>query len=229
MVKYVKSLSLALLLSAGIGGVTKAASFDCNKATTETEIAICNDPELSALDERLSGVYVRGRQVTKNVSGSNLEIQNNQIDWLNKRNQCGSETSCLLLAYQTRLEELKEFDFEDLLSLAKQKKQMCKDQAELGFASGITQKMLDAGNKYNLCLESIIANLITATTSIDRQSIDNHLEDLSNSYQRIISGVFASRVECSPHCGSMYQLYPSAMYSNVLEELITNIDDAQRE
>ena len=27
-----------------------AASFDCNKAATETEIAICSDPELSALD-----------------------------------------------------------------------------------------------------------------------------------------------------------------------------------
>ena len=229
MVQHFRLLGLALLISVSFGSMAKAASFNCNKATTETEIAICSDPELSALDERLSGVYVRGRQITKNVSGSNLEIQNNQIGWLNKRNQCGSETSCLLLAYQTRLEELKEFDFEDLLSLAKQKKQMCKDQAELGFASGITQKMLDAGNKYNLCLESIIANLITATTSIDRQSIDNHLEDLSNSYQRIISGVFASRVECSPHCGSMYQLYPSAMYSNVLEELITNIDDAQRE
>ena len=33
---------------------THAASFDCSKATTETEIAICNDPELSALDELLS-------------------------------------------------------------------------------------------------------------------------------------------------------------------------------
>ena len=29
---------------------THAASFDCSKATTETELAICNDDELSALD-----------------------------------------------------------------------------------------------------------------------------------------------------------------------------------
>ena len=27
-----------------------AASFDCSEATTETEIAICNDDELGALD-----------------------------------------------------------------------------------------------------------------------------------------------------------------------------------
>ena len=75
MLEYFKSIALALLLSVGFGNVGKAASFDCNKATTETEIAICSDPELSALDDRLSGVYVTGRQVTKNVSGNNLKIQ----------------------------------------------------------------------------------------------------------------------------------------------------------
>ena len=31
-----------------------AASFDCNKATTETEKVICADPELSALDESIA-------------------------------------------------------------------------------------------------------------------------------------------------------------------------------
>ena len=89
--------------------------------------------------------------------------------------------------------------------------------------------MLDAGNEYNRCLERIIVSLVTATTLVDSQSISNSLDNLSNSYQRIISGVFASRVECSPYCGSMYRLYPSAMYSDILEELITNIGDAQRE
>ena len=49
MRQYIRLISLALLLSAGIGSVAKAASFECNKATTETEIAICSDPELSAL------------------------------------------------------------------------------------------------------------------------------------------------------------------------------------
>tara|TARA_B100000768_G_C11261073_1_gene368813 strand:- start:202 stop:372 length:171 start_codon:yes stop_codon:yes gene_type:complete len=40
---YLKSIGLALLLSVDVGSVGKAASFDCNKATTETEIAICAD------------------------------------------------------------------------------------------------------------------------------------------------------------------------------------------
>ena len=229
MISLFRFLLVSLVFTLGMTSTVHAASFDCSKATTETEIAICDDPELSALDERMSGVYVRGRQVTKNVSGSNLEIQNDQIDWLNKRNQCGAETSCLLNAYQTRIEELKEFDFENLFKLSELEKQMCKDQAEQGFDSGITQKMLDAGNEYNRCLERIIVSLVTATTLVDSQSISNSLDNLSNSYQRIISGVFAGRVECSPLCGSMYRLYPSAMYSDILEELITIIGDAQRE
>ena len=70
MVQYFKPIVLLLLLSVGIGSVGKAASFDCNKATTETEIAICADPELSALDDRLSRLYVRGRQITKEVRGA---------------------------------------------------------------------------------------------------------------------------------------------------------------
>ena len=51
MVQYIRLVCLALLLSSGLGNISMAASFDCNKATTETEITICADPELSALDE----------------------------------------------------------------------------------------------------------------------------------------------------------------------------------
>ena len=57
MLQYIRLISLALLLSVGFGTVAKAASFDCNKATTETEIAICADPRLSELDESIASVY----------------------------------------------------------------------------------------------------------------------------------------------------------------------------
>ena len=57
MVQYLKSLGVALLFSVGICSVGNAASFDCNKGTTETEKAICNDPELSVLDEEIASVY----------------------------------------------------------------------------------------------------------------------------------------------------------------------------
>lgn len=58
MVQYLRSLGVTLLLSVGIGSEGQAASFDYNKATTETEIAICADPELSALDELMGENYL---------------------------------------------------------------------------------------------------------------------------------------------------------------------------
>ena len=224
----IRTLGLALLLLLSSSRVGQAASFDCNKATTETEIAICSDPELSALDDRLSGIYFRGRQVTENVSGSDLEIQKDQINWLNNRNQCGLETDCLVNAYQTRIKELSEFDFENLLRISQIEKQICKDQLARDSGSRNTLEMVDAGNEYNRCLERIIVSLVTATTVADSQSIRNDLDNLSNSYKSIIGNVFMGRKECFP-CGTMYRIYPSAMYSDILEELLTIVGEAPYE
>jgi uncharacterized protein len=57
MAHYVRLVGLALLLSVGVGSVGKAASFDCNKTTTETEIGICSDPELSDLGELVGSIW----------------------------------------------------------------------------------------------------------------------------------------------------------------------------
>jgi len=76
MLKYFRLFGLTLLFSVGVGSVGKAASFDCNKATTETEIAICSDPELSALDEEMAEAWMRlDGQVSKS----------NQFQWLIER------------------------------------------------------------------------------------------------------------------------------------------------
>jgi len=47
--RLTRILVATLLLSLSLAAVGQAASFDCGKATTETEIAICSDPKLSAL------------------------------------------------------------------------------------------------------------------------------------------------------------------------------------
>ena len=60
MVQYFKLVGLALLLSVVLGRVANAASFNCDKAITESEIAICADPELSALDDLMGGVVAVG-------------------------------------------------------------------------------------------------------------------------------------------------------------------------
>ena len=78
-------VGLGLILSIGMGSVTKAGRIDCTKATTETEIAICNDPELSALDELLGIAWEKSKkQVTVE----------NQKRWMEGRDQCDNKV-CL--------------------------------------------------------------------------------------------------------------------------------------
>ena len=57
MVSLFRFLLVSLVFTLGTTSTGHAASFDCNKATTETEIGICADPELSALDEEISEIY----------------------------------------------------------------------------------------------------------------------------------------------------------------------------
>ena len=64
---------ISILLFSFLVSPLYAASFDCSKATTETEIAICNDPELSALDERMSKAYSGARH---SEDGTNLNKGN---------------------------------------------------------------------------------------------------------------------------------------------------------
>ncbi|MDA8875649.1 hypothetical protein N9I60_03725 [Planktomarina temperata] len=106
MLQYFRLVGLALLLSVGVGSVSSAASFDCNKATTQTEIAICSDPELSALDERLGAAYLVAKRL--NV----LEkTKRDQLSWLELRDKC-ENVLCLRKKYLGRLVELKDFDYE---------------------------------------------------------------------------------------------------------------------
>jgi uncharacterized protein YecT (DUF1311 family) len=53
-----RTILLALLMACTMQvGAVQAAIFDCAKAATETEKAICADPELSKLDEKIAKVY----------------------------------------------------------------------------------------------------------------------------------------------------------------------------
>jgi uncharacterized protein YecT (DUF1311 family) len=74
------------------------ASFDCTKATTKVEKMICQDEELSKLDEKLSEVYTSFYLLTK-------EIKTDQRAWMKQRNQC-QDRNCIKESYQTRIQEL---------------------------------------------------------------------------------------------------------------------------
>lgn len=80
----------------------RAASFDCGKARTTTEKAICADPLLSRLDEQLDDAY---RVAQKRVQ-SRRALRDQQRVWLATRRDVCSDAACLRAAYTARIEAL---------------------------------------------------------------------------------------------------------------------------
>jgi hypothetical protein len=79
-------------------------AFDCRKARSETEKAICATPALAALDLRLSQQFAKARGASKPAARGAL--LDSQRAFLEKRNACRADASCLRDAYQARLRDL---------------------------------------------------------------------------------------------------------------------------
>jgi uncharacterized protein len=83
-------------------------SFSCDGRLNDTELAICQDAELSDLDAKLHNAYTRFmRTQTGADRGGNRDVQ---VNWLQDRNACGSDTDCIRNAYIRRLGEIASYD-----------------------------------------------------------------------------------------------------------------------
>jgi uncharacterized protein YecT (DUF1311 family) len=81
-----------------------APSFNCNNVTRGIEVLICGDRELSKIDVDLSQAYQEKMERTTN---KNL-LKSDQINWLKKSARACSDKDCLMAAYTSRLQELRE-------------------------------------------------------------------------------------------------------------------------
>ncbi len=83
------------------------ASFPCVKAATPTENAICSSVDLAAFDRSVAVAFANtltdGREQGADVITA---LKNDQRNWLAKRNQCGSDGSCLQKSMTDRLDKL---------------------------------------------------------------------------------------------------------------------------
>lgn len=79
-------------------------SYNCVKAETETEFAICADVDLWAMDRVMNHVYSLYRTHT-DLTVSKVFL-NDQRDWLVRRDKCGGSFECLKTQYWNRLREL---------------------------------------------------------------------------------------------------------------------------
>ena len=87
----------------------EAASFDCQKAATVTEHAICASPALSSLDERAVTAYADTAQLLglsddpdyrDPVAGLLLK---GHTDWSAARDRCAGASGCLMTQYLRRI------------------------------------------------------------------------------------------------------------------------------
>jgi uncharacterized protein len=78
-----------------------AASFDCAKAQTRVEKLICEDPQISQLDEDMADAYANALKAVE-VRAS---VRDEQKQWLKVRNSCKS-SDCLYRVYEKRVPAL---------------------------------------------------------------------------------------------------------------------------
>jgi uncharacterized protein len=88
----------ACVLAGSSGGAAWSASFDCAEAQTRSQLAICDDARLSARDEELARL----------LQGAGAYRAGVERAWLDEREGCVGDMSCLARAYDTRIAYLRE-------------------------------------------------------------------------------------------------------------------------
>jgi uncharacterized protein len=83
-----------------------AQSFDCSKARTPIEQAICASPALAAQDKALNDAYIAARANLASDSPEAAALRDSQRAWISERNRAcgaGDAASCLAASYKARL------------------------------------------------------------------------------------------------------------------------------
>ncbi len=94
-------VAATLLGGLGLAVSAQGASFDCGKAQTKVEHLICDNPEISKLDDELKAGYKAALQDEKQADS----IKQAQKQWMKKRNGC-ADAACVKSAYETRVAAL---------------------------------------------------------------------------------------------------------------------------
>jgi len=100
-------LLLPVLALFAFGTPAQAASFDCAKARSPDEIAICGNRVLSELDTEMSALWFSYSRVPM-LMGGNGARHDEADEFLKARGACGADVACLRPLYQARIKTLKD-------------------------------------------------------------------------------------------------------------------------
>jgi uncharacterized protein len=107
MKKFLSYFLVFVGLIVGSAGSSHAQSFNCNYAKTPDEVLICQNADLSALDEQMSAMFFRLRN---SLYGGQLRLlEAEQSSWLRNRMACGRDADCIDTAYEWRIRQLRTY------------------------------------------------------------------------------------------------------------------------
>jgi len=93
-----------VFLTRALSNEAFAASYNCDNAKLATEVATCQNDELSSLDEQVAEQYLKLRKVLTRSQG--LQLGNEQRNFIKARNSCGDTVDCISRIYRVRNDEL---------------------------------------------------------------------------------------------------------------------------
>jgi len=96
----------AALGAAAFTAQAQAASFDCTKASTPVETAICQNPRLSEQDTEMAALWFAYNKVPM-LMGGNAARRDAATEFLRLRDACGSDVACLGRVYDARIAALR--------------------------------------------------------------------------------------------------------------------------
>lgn len=103
LARLATSLALALaLMLLWVPGIRSAACFDCkSRRLGETEVAICQDAQLSRAEDQISS---RLNGFARRLSfGQYLGVRHWHSSWAQERGRCGAERGCLASSYRAQI------------------------------------------------------------------------------------------------------------------------------
>ena len=104
MRRLIPVLGLIAFFAMGVATSASAASFNCAKARTADEKAICAERALNDKDVRMNELYGIGKRTL--AMGGRGALMDSQQAWLRDRRTCGANKACLNRAYDRRLADL---------------------------------------------------------------------------------------------------------------------------
>ena len=98
----------ALAALTGMLASVEAASFNCRYARLPDEVAICQDPELSMMDEDIARNYFSALNRYRRMGDWHTvrHLKRTQRNWLQLRHTCGYDAECIRRWMYHRAREL---------------------------------------------------------------------------------------------------------------------------